>query len=97
MIDIRVLADIKQGYNKRFITAICNNDNDLVLKYLKNGASATKEYMGDTPMFYAITHNNFGAILLLMKYGAILEKDDLEECGKNFSKEALEFLASLLK
>ena len=43
--------------------------------------------MGEKPMFYAITHNNFGAIL---------EKDCLES-NKDFSKEALEFLASLLK
>ncbi|ALW81656.1 hypothetical protein RB97_06750 [Campylobacter jejuni] len=48
------------------------------------------------PMFYAITHNNFGAILLLLKYGAILDKEYLEESNKDFSKEALEFLASLL-
>lgn len=95
MNDIRVLADIKQGYNKRFIIAICNNDNKLVFEYLKNGMSATKKYMGDTPMFYAITHNNFGAILLLMKYGATLEKD--LESNESFSKEALEFLTSLLK
>ncbi|EJJ6135377.1 hypothetical protein NJF21_001942, partial [Campylobacter jejuni] len=56
----------------------------------------TKECMGKEPMFYAVTHNNFGAILLLLKYGAILDKEYLEESNKNFSKEALEFLASLL-
>ncbi|EHZ8508016.1 hypothetical protein I9D56_05745, partial [Campylobacter jejuni] len=49
------------------------------------------------PMFYAITHNNFGAILLLLKYGAILDKNYLEEYNKDFSKEALKFLSSLLK
>ncbi|EKH5410545.1 hypothetical protein O8M46_001617 [Campylobacter jejuni] len=53
--------------------------------------------MGEEPMFYAITHNNFGAILLLLKYGAILDKNYLEECNKDFSKEALKFLSSLLK
>lgn len=52
--------------------------------------------MHEEPMFYAVTHNNFGAILLLLKYGAILDKEYLEESNKNFSKEALEFLASLL-
>ncbi|EHK0255625.1 hypothetical protein NKM24_001794, partial [Campylobacter jejuni] len=49
------------------------------------------------PMFYAITHNNFGAILLLLQYGAILDKEYLEESNKDFSKEALKFLSSLLK
>lgn len=92
----RVSADIRQGVNKRFINAICNHNNELVLEYLKNGMSVTKECMGKEPMFYAVTHNNFGAILLLLKYGAILDKEYLEESNKNFSKEALEFLASLL-
>ncbi|EJB0365055.1 hypothetical protein MUJ15_001657 [Campylobacter jejuni] len=55
-----------------------------------------KNAWGKEPMFYAVTHNNFGAILLLLKYGAILDKEYLEESNKNFSKEALEFLASLL-
>lgn len=93
----RILTDIKKGYSKTFINAICNENNELVFKYLKNGMSATKEYMGEQAMFYAITHNNFGAILLLLKYGATLEKDYLENCNKDFSKEALIFLSSLLK
>lgn len=92
----RISADIRQGVSKRFINAICNQNNELVFKYLKNGMSATKECMGEEPMFYAVTHNNFGAILLLLKYGAILDKEHLEESNKDFSKEALEFLASLL-
>ncbi|HEF7996495.1 TPA: hypothetical protein ACHD73_001592 [Campylobacter jejuni] len=92
----RVSADIKHGVSKRFINAISNHNNELVLEYLKNGMSATKECIGDKPIFYAITHNNFGAILLLLKYGAILDKEYLEESNKDFSKEALEFLASLL-
>ncbi|EOD7233302.1 hypothetical protein ACJ5FG_001118 [Campylobacter coli] len=73
----RVSADIRQGVNKRFINAICNHNNELVLEYLKNGMSVTKECMGKEPMFYAVTHNNFGAILLLLKYGAILDKNYL--------------------
>ncbi|EHT5361418.1 hypothetical protein KX997_001463 [Campylobacter jejuni] len=93
----RVSADIRQGVNKRFINAICNHNNELVLEYLKNGISATKECMGEEPMFYAVTHNNFGAILLLLKYGAILDKEYLEESNKDFSKEALKFLSSFLK
>ncbi|HEA6929037.1 TPA: hypothetical protein RXJ07_000702 [Campylobacter lari] len=93
----RTILDIRQGVSKRFINAICNQNNELVFEYLKNGMSATKECMGEQPMFYAITHNNFGAILLLLKYGAILEKDYLEEYKENFRKEALEFLTSLLK
>ena len=93
----KISADIKQGYTKTFISAICNHNNELVLDYLKNGMSATKECMSEEPMFYAITHNNFGAILLLLKYGAILEKEYLEESNKDFSKEALELLNSLLK
>ncbi|NBE34208.1 hypothetical protein [Campylobacter jejuni] len=87
--------DIKAHFTKRFVSAICNHDNDLVLEYLKNGMSATKECMGDKPIFYAIAHNNFGAILLLMKYGATLEKEYLED-ETNASKEILEFLISLL-
>ncbi|EAJ9218734.1 hypothetical protein BZ271_03375, partial [Campylobacter jejuni] len=63
----RVSADIRQGNSKRFVNAICNHNNELILEYLKNGMSATKECMGEEPMFYAITHNNFGAILLLLK------------------------------
>ncbi|EAK2594378.1 hypothetical protein BU958_07245 [Campylobacter jejuni] len=93
----RVSADIRQGNSKRFVNVICNHNNELVLEYLKNGMSATKECMGEEPMFYAITHNNFGAILLLLKHGAILDKNYLEECNKDFSKEALKFLSSLLK
>ncbi|MFY4766676.1 hypothetical protein ACOTVC_07420 [Campylobacter sp. GB48] len=93
----RIISDIRQGISKRFVNAICNANNDVVLEYLKNGMSATKECMGEQPMFYAINHNNFGAILLLLKYGAILEKDYLEECKENFRKEALDFLASLFK
>ncbi|ECR2251929.1 hypothetical protein F0O83_09725 [Campylobacter jejuni] len=89
--------DIKAHFTKRFVRAICNHNNELVLEYLKNGMSATKECMGEEPMFYAITHNNFGAILLLLKYGAILDKNYLEEYNKDFSKEALKFLSSLLK
>ncbi|EJK7496350.1 S24 family peptidase, partial [Campylobacter jejuni] len=38
-----------------------------------------------------------GVILLLLKYGAILDKEYLEESNKDFSKEALKFLSSLLK
>ncbi|EJA3469355.1 hypothetical protein MWI73_000910 [Campylobacter jejuni] len=93
----KVIVDIKKGFSKTFINAICNHNNELVLEYLKNGMSATKECMGEEPMFYAITHNNFGAILLLLKYGAILDKNYLEECNKDFSKEALKFLSSLLR
>ena len=89
--------NIKQNYTRSFITAICNGDNDVVLEYLQNGMSATKEAMGTLPIIYAINHNNFGAILLLIKYGAILDKEYLEESNKDFSKEALEFLAILLK
>lgn len=84
----RIISDIRQGIGKRFVNAICNGNNDVVLEYLKNGMSATKECMGEQPMFYAINHNNFGAIL---------EKDYLEECKENFRKEALDFLASMLK
>ncbi|EAL0341785.1 hypothetical protein BTQ26_09385, partial [Campylobacter coli] len=58
----KVIADIKKGFSKTFINAICNHNNELVLEYLKNGMSATKECMGEEPMFYAVTHNNFGAI-----------------------------------
>ncbi|ECQ8145754.1 hypothetical protein F0018_08890, partial [Campylobacter jejuni] len=58
----KVIADIKKGFRKTFINAICNHNNELVLEYLKNGMSVTKECMGEEPMFYAITHNNFGAI-----------------------------------
>lgn len=83
----KVTMDIKKGFSKTFINAICNQNNELVLEYLKNGTSATKECMGEKPLFYAINHNSFGAIL---------EKDYLEESNKDFSKEALEFLASLL-
>ncbi|ECP6126288.1 hypothetical protein [Campylobacter jejuni] len=93
----KVIVDIKKGFSKTFINAICNHNNELVLEYLKNGMSPTKECMGEEPMFYAITHNNFGSILLLLKYGAILDKNYLEECNKDFSKEALKFLSSLLK
>ncbi|EAK8272469.1 hypothetical protein E7N26_04165 [Campylobacter jejuni] len=93
----KVIVDIKKGFSKTFINAICNHNNELVLEYLKNGMSATKECMGEEPMFYAIAHNNFGAILLLLKYGAILDKEYLEESNKDFSKEALKFLSSLLK
>lgn len=93
----KVIVDIKKGFSKTFINAICNHNNELVLEYLKNGMSATKECMGEESMFYAITHNNFGAILLLLKYGAILDKEYLEESNKDFSKEALKFLSSLLK
>ncbi|EAH5177875.1 ankyrin repeat domain-containing protein [Campylobacter lari] len=92
----RIQNNLKQGYTRDFIRAICNGNNDVVLEYLKNGMSATKECMGEQPMFYAINHNNFGAILLLLKYGAILEKDYLEYEVKS-NKEALDFLASLLK
>ncbi|EFT0415486.1 hypothetical protein HWF22_001729, partial [Campylobacter upsaliensis] len=64
----KILSDIRQGVGKRFINAICNQNNELVLEYLKNGMSVTKECMSEEPMFYAITHNNFGAILPLLKY-----------------------------
>ncbi|EJV0385374.1 hypothetical protein N5276_001292, partial [Campylobacter jejuni] len=53
----KVIVDIKKGFSKTFINAICNHNNELVLEYLKNGMSATKECMGEEPMFYAITHN----------------------------------------
>ncbi|EGK8127679.1 hypothetical protein ACL3DF_001600 [Campylobacter lari] len=92
----RIQNNIKQGYTRDFIRAICNGDNDAVLEYLQNGMSATKEVMGTLPIIYAINHNNFGAILLLIKYGAILEKDYLEYEVKS-NKEALEFLTILLK
>ncbi len=39
----KILSDIRQGVGKRFINAICNQNNELVLEYLKNGMSATKE------------------------------------------------------
>lgn len=93
----KILSDIRQGVGKRFINAICNQNNELVLEYLKNGMSVTKECMSEEPMLYAITHNNFGAILPLLKYGTILDKEYLEESNKDFSKEALKFLSSLLK
>ncbi|AJC87813.1 hypothetical protein [Campylobacter insulaenigrae] len=92
----RIQNNIKQGYTRDFIRAICNSDNDAVLEYLQNGVSATKEAMGTLPIIYAINHNNFGAILLLLKYGATLEKDYLEY-GVKSNKEALEFLTILLK
>ncbi|EGK8111801.1 hypothetical protein IO356_001244 [Campylobacter upsaliensis] len=39
----KVIVDIKKGFSKTFINAICNHNNELVLEYLKNGMSATKE------------------------------------------------------
>ncbi len=31
----KILSDIRQGVGKRFINAICNQNNELVLEYLK--------------------------------------------------------------
>lgn len=92
----KIQLEIKKGITKGFINAIANNDNDLVLTYLKNGMSATKECRGMLPLIYAINHKNFGAILLLIQYGATLEKEFLEY-EEDSSKEALGFLASLVK
>lgn len=92
----KVQKNIKAGISKDFIRAICNHDNELVLEYLKNGRSATKEAQGEQPIFYAINNGNFEAILLLIQHGAKLEKDHLE--GKEGSnQEALKFLASLIR
>ena len=91
----KVQKDIQAGLSKAFISAICRKDNELVLEYLKNGMSATKEAMGMLPIVYAINNDNFEAILLLMKFGAKIEKNYIRyEEGSN--KEALKFLASLI-
>lgn len=91
----KVQKDIQAGLSKAFISAICRKDNDLVLEYLKNGMSATKEAMGMLPIVYAINNDNFTAVLLLVKYGAKIEKNYIRyEEGSN--KEALKFLASLI-
>ncbi|MCH3863171.1 hypothetical protein, partial [Campylobacter jejuni] len=65
------------------MNAICNHNNVLVLEYLIHGMSVTKDCMGKELMFFAVTHNNFGAILLFLNYGAILDKEYLEERNKN--------------
>ena len=38
----KVIADIKKGFRKTFINAICNHNNELVLEYLKNGMRLLK-------------------------------------------------------
>lgn len=91
----KIQKDIQAGLSKGFISAICRKDNELVLEYLKNGMSATKEAMGMLPIIYALNNDNFTAVLLLVKYGAKIEKNYIKyEEGSN--KEALKFLASLI-
>ena len=91
----KIKLDIKRGNTKSFIKAIVNSNNDLVLTYLKNGMSAKRECRGMLPIIYAINHKNFEAVLLLIQYGATLEKKFLED-EEGSSKEALRFLASLV-